>query len=398
MSRDGKIISACVKSREAYSRIADYIDTDELTPTGEFWWKQVEKWYEMDSAAIAVDLEILRERGAREAGPKSEMAVEWLDNLPDAPSPDNVAQEVLELKRMVAYHKMTAAFEEEWDYDKLLELTDNHHHLMNALSLDTGLEFADIDQDATRQPESLIQLLPEKVNTALGGGAERGTHVVLFAPVGVGKTMTAINMMAGWLKTGKRVLYLGNEEPVSRIAARLRCNLSGMNADQCTQAPEVMWDRVRKKGWQNLKMAQLEPGTPDEVESYIKAWNPDCLIIDQLRNLHGTGGSGRGTRAQSLDRIASSIRQVITRYSIVGVSIGQANAGEHGKPRLWLNTDDFDESRTGVPGAADVMIGLSHNPAMETNNQLAVSICKNKLTGTHEQFIVEYDRFRSRII
>lgn len=391
---DGKIIAACIEDGKAYNEIREHVSPDEFTPTGSFWWKQIQNWYARDPDARAIDLSLLRDRGEREAGRNAEIVGEYLETLPEAPSPDNVAWELLELKRNIKYRELAAAMEAEYDREEVMRLTQEHYDLMVASGLNEEIEYADINSVDLRDPENLVPLFPNQLNDRTGGGAERGTHIVVFARVEAGKTLFAVNMVAGWLRTGRRVLYLGNEEPVERIAGRIRSNLSGLNVEQQAAYPDVMWERCNRKGYQNLRMAQITPGTPEVVESYVKDFKPDCLVIDQLRNLHTSSGRS-GTRAQALDRVASSIRQLTNTHQLVTLSLGQANAGEHGKPRIWFEADDFDESRTGVPASADLMIALGFDHKLDAHNQRAVSVCKNKLSGDHEGFIVTIDKKRS---
>ena len=123
---------------------------------------------------------------------------------------------------------------------------------------------------------------------------------------------------------------------------------------------------------------------------------PQCLVVDQIRNLSAVRKSG--TRAQALDSVACEIRQLLSKYGLVGLSLGQANAGDHGKPKIWLATDDFDESRTGVPGQSDLMVGIGCDYKMDAHHQRAISLPANKLSGDHEGFIVTIDTERSIIL
>ena len=393
---DAKIISACIESADAYRTIAAHVEANEFTPTGAFWWRQVERWYDTDPTASGIDLNILAERGEREAGRNAESVSEFLMDLPPAPSPQNVALELLYLKRNIKYRELAAAYESEQDPETLMRLTQEHYALMQATRLDQDIEYADINNLARTDAENLIPLFPRKLNERVGGGVDVGTHIVVFARVEAGKTLFSANMVAGWLRAGRRVLYLGNEEPVERIAGRIRANLSGLTTDKQSKFEGDLWERCMRKGWDNLKMAQITPGTPEIVEKYVEDFQPDCLVIDQLRNLHASHSRG-GTRAQAMDRVASEVRQITNKHQLVTLSLGQANAGEHGKPKLWLEADDFDESRTGVPASADIMIGLGFNEVLKAHDQRALSICKNKLTGEHEGFIITMDKYRSKI-
>jgi len=395
---DAKIISACIKSRQAFQTCLPHVDVEEFTPTGKFWWKLVVDWYSTDSKATGVDFDLLLDRGVRSAGRSAQIASEWLSELPDAPSPENVAWEVLELKREVKWREFSAHMEgERNNQDKSLELAGEHYELLKATSLDvSSIDYGSDLEDlvAVQNAKAKIPLFPEKLNDKVDGGAMAGTHIVVFGRKEAGKTLFAVNMVAGWLRRGYRVLYVGNEDSVDLIKARISWNLSGMTKSEFEKHENIANQRCRDKGWKNLIVAHLWPGTSFEIEKLIKEHEPHCLVVDQIRNLRAAG-KRQGTRAQALDAVACEIRQLLSKYSLVGLSLGQANAGEHGKDRVQLETDDFDESRTGVPGQSDLMVGIGFNASLDAHNQRHISIPANKLSGDHEGFVITFDKYRS---
>jgi hypothetical protein len=395
---DAKIISACVASRAAYNRVKPHVDAKEFTPTGNFWWGHVEAWYDADPTADRVDAALLRERGLRAAGRNAPMASDWFDALPEAPSPDNVAWEVLELKRIVKWRELAAAMESEWDRPKILKLADEHAELMWATQLgiskaDYGADLEELDQAVSS--ENRIRLWPEKLQVKTGG-AGPGDHIVIFGRPESGKTLFAVNMTAGWLRDGHSVVYVGNEDAINKIKDRIRWNLAGMTREQIAKFPEEANNRCRRKGWDRLTAVRLHPGSAYEIGEIVEEKKATCLVIDQLRNLHTADAKG-GTKAQRLDAIAIDVRQLLDERKVVGVSVGQANAGQHGEPKLWLEMDDFDESRTGVPGSADLMCGVGTDADYDRHNQRAISLPKNKLSGDHEGFTVNIDKYRSKM-
>jgi archaellum biogenesis ATPase FlaH len=397
---DAKIVAACIASRKAYDRIQKHVDSKEFTPTGQFWWKLVKAWYDADPNAAGIDASLLRDRAERAAGRNAGMALDWYDALQReaCPSPDNVAWEVLELKRTVKWRELSAAMEAEWDRPEIMRLVDEHAALMKATELTKAskLDFgASLDTlSAEVGVGKRIRLWPEALQTKTGG-ALPGDHIVVFGRPEVGKSLFAVNMVAGWLRDGHRVLYVGNEDAINKIKDRIRHNLSGMTREQTLVHTEEANRRCLAKGWDNLLAVHMYPGSAVEIAEIVEEFKPQCLVIDQLRNLHTT--SKGGTKAQRLDDIAIDVRQLLARHALVGLSIGQQNAGEHGRPNVWPELDDFDESRTGVPGSADLMVGLGMDATLDAHNQRAVSLPKNKLSGDHQGFIVNIDKLRSRI-
>ncbi|OGT59962.1 MAG: hypothetical protein A3E01_07730 [Gammaproteobacteria bacterium RIFCSPHIGHO2_12_FULL_63_22] len=398
---DAKIVGACIASRDAYNKVVAHVDPHEFTPTGQFWWKLVQAWYESDPKATGIDAGLLRDRAERAAGRNAGMALDWFESLQreTCPSPDNVAWEVLELKRTVKWRELAAAMEGEWDRDSINRLVIEHADLMKATSLtkrstvDWGADWDELS-DAVSAGKRL-RLWPEKLQEKTDG-ALPGTHIVVFGRPESGKTLITINMVCGALRDGHKVLYIGNEEGVNTIRERIRWNLAGMTRAEVEKFKDEANARVRRKGGDNLKTAHLYPGSAAEIEEYVDEFKPAMLVVDQLRNLHAPGSRG-GTKAQRLDDVACDIRQISAKYSCVAVSIGQANAGEHGRHKVWLDLDDFDESRTGVPGQADLMIGVGVDPTLDAHNQRALSLPKNKLSGDHAGFIVNIDRYRSKV-
>lgn len=398
---DAKIVAACIASRDAYNRVVAHVDPHEFTPTGQFFWKLVQAWYEGDPKATGIDAGLLRDRAERAAGRNAGMALDWYESLQReaCPSPDNVAWEVLELKRTVKWRELASAMEGEWDRDTINRLVKEHAELMTATSLskrsavDWGAELDDLSTEVGAGKR--IRLWPEKLQ-AKTDGAMPGTHIVVFGRPESGKSLVAINMVGGWLRDKHKVLYVGNEEGINAIKERIRWNLAGMTKAEVEKFTDEANARCRNKGWANLHAVHMFPGSGAEIAELVEEIRPTCVVVDQLRNLHAPGSRG-GTKAQRLDDVACEVRQVAARFQAVTISVGQANAGEHGRHKMWLDLDDFDESRTGVPGQADLMIGVGVDPTLDAHNQRALSLPKNKLSGNHEGFIVNIDRYRSKV-
>jgi archaellum biogenesis ATPase FlaH len=399
---DAKIVAACIADRKSYDKVKAHINAAEFTPTGKFWWGLVETWYAKDPTATGIDASLLRSRAEREAGRNAGMALDWFDALQReaCPSPDNVVWEVLELKRTIKWRELAAAMETEWDRPRIMQLADEHAALMKATSLTTtssvvwGSKLEDLD--VALSAGKRIRLWPEALNAKCDGGAMPGDHIVVFGRPEAGKTLFAVNMVAGWLRDKRKVLYVGNEDNIDKIQNRVRSNLSGATKEQMAANPAETVRRCKARGWDNFLALHMHPGSASEIAEIVEEHKPDCLVIDQLRNLHSPGSRG-GTKAQRLDDIAIDVRQLLSRYGLVGLSIGQANAGEHGRHKMWLDLDDYDESRTGVPGQADLMIGVGWTPELDAHNQRALSVPKNKLSGDHAGFVVNIDKHRSKI-
>jgi len=396
---DAKIISACILDREAYSAVAPHADASEFTASGALVWNLVVDWYAKDPAAPSVDRAILRDRVARSSGRASQIALEWFDSLPDCPSPANVGQELLELKRQIAYQEFVMAIESGEDRSKADERFDKLSDLWRATSIeDEGFSYGEgVAALLSVESQKKHTLVVPGLDKATDGGVEPGRHIVLFGRTNKGKTLLAVHLMAGWMQEGHKVLYFGNEEPVAVIQRRIMTNLLGATLQQIYDHRDAAIKRAKDRGFDNLIAVQGFPGSPSDIEKLVKEHRPQFVVVDQMRNLRSSTGRS-GTRAQGLDTIARDLRQIYNRYGVVGVSIGQAHAPEHGKEVVWHSEDEFDESRTGVPGQADLIIAVGANAQMVAHNQVAVSIPKNKITADHEGFVIQIDTKRSKVL
>ena len=58
---------------------------------------------------------------------------------------------------------------------------------------------------------------------------------------------------------------------------------------------------------------------------------------------------------------------------------------------------DVDNSNTGIPAQADVMIGIGATSEDESQGRRVLSLPKNKRSGNHEYFAVNVDPQLSRV-
>jgi len=129
-----------------------------------------------------------------------------------------------------------------------------------------------------------------------------------------------------------------------------------------------------------------------ELSALVKRYQPKVLIVDQMRNLRI---AKTDNYTQGLDHIAQGLRALAKQNDIVTIGITQAGDSASGRPVLEMG--DVDSSNTGIPGAADVLIGLGVTDTLRNAGQRVLSISKNKISGRHGYFTVNIDEQTSRI-
>ena len=230
----------------------------------------------------------------------------------------------------------------------------------------------------------------------MGGGALPGHHILIYGRPEAGKSLFAINMVAGIAHNGKKVLYFGNEESVQTHYMRLACNLARRNIADFQDEGEGIVSLAEKRGLNNVTFIELTPGTFAEIEQGIKEYSPDVVVIDQLAGVD----CGESNPVRSMDKAARSFRTLLLKYGCVGISVSQAGdrTERHGQlPPAFLGMGDVYGSRTGLPAQVDLMIGIGYDQDMYDRDVRGVSLPKNKLGGSHSGFKVRIDKQQSRV-
>ena len=397
--RDQAVLSACLSSRAAYDKIKTYVDEKEFSPQGQVWWPLVDQWYSKDKDASSVDSTLLRDRGKRQFDPRhQEGLLDWFDGLPTSPSPDNAAEELLAIKREhqglvlcseIQSPKATPA--------KLLPMLDDYAELCKASALGTSeAKVASIEDTFDVMDESnKIPLHPKRMNEKCGGGAVAGDFIIVFARPEAGKTLLSVNMACGFARDSKKVLYIGNEESISKTYMRMLCNLTNRPESVVLENKDRAVSLAKEKGIDNITAIHLTPGSTAEIEQLIKEHKPQVLIVDQIRNLEG-----KGSLTEKLETNAKELRAIIGRHEVVGVFVTQAGdrTERYGQePPIWLTLADIDSSRTGLPAAADLIIGLGVNNDMKATGHRALSFPKNKLGNYHGHLTVQVEESLSKV-
>ena len=166
------------------------------------------------------------------------------------------------------------------------------------------------------------------------------------------------------------------------VNMRLVNRLSGMTKHEVLADPARADQLARESGYERIIMKPMSPGSTREVTAEMEKYNPDILVLDQLRNLH----VDEDNKVLALEKAARQARTWGQRYSCVVVSVTQAGDSAEGK--AVLKQGDVDWSNTGIPGACDVMIGLGASEAQQQAGELMISLPKNKASGNHEYFAV----------
>ena len=205
-------------------------------------------------------------------------------------STPNVVADFIETKKEHIGSKLATALSG-GKPEEVKELMDLYHEW----DTKDGLDEEDPDEvevgicldklDAEENQDNLIRLYPKSLNDNLKGGMKRGHNVIVFARPEMGKTMFTVNTIFGMIKQGLTTLYVGNEEPLSDVQARLLSRLFHVELSEILANKQAWYQRAAECGADKVKWKKLSPGTPREIERLCAKHQPDVLIVDQLRNI-----------------------------------------------------------------------------------------------------------------
>lgn len=406
MSLDREVLLACVAERKAYERVKDHIDPKDFTPPVKFWWGVLGEYYARDTQASHAAREVLVEQGSAQiSNPKHRDAIMAVLGDTGRTSVPNVVAAVLSLRRYNAAAEFAAAAMA-GDNSTAKEILSEVNDLWERDSLsgaESERQYAASVEDLFREigSEKRIPIFPAALNERIGGGVMAGHHILVFGRIEVGKSTFAVNMAAGLVRKGHRVLYVSNEDGVNALKGRFVCRLTGKKWSDVESDKEGAIRVFRERGGEDrLRLIHMQPGTVSGLRADIEEFEPEFVFVDQIRNLTGPEAPDL-VRLQAAN--ATRFRNLVADYGIVGVGIAQArDASErhNQEPPIWLSTGDIADSRVGLPSQMDLIIGIGGNGDMLRRNQRSISLCKNKLASderSREGFIVEFDLARSGV-
>ena len=394
-----RILAAAAKSRAAFDEIFSKLTTDKYSSQGAFIAEEIKRYYELDKTATSVDLQVVKDRISSTLRNEKHSSVlnDYIETLDGDVSIPNLAHDIRLFQQLRVGDELSLALVNREDTKKIRELMTKYEDLSHTEEEKDSEEIYHKKSvkslvEKSFDPARQIKLYPRELNDRVDGGARPGHHLLIYARPEIGKTLFAQNMVAGFLRQGLRVLYVGNEDPASDILLRLICRLSKMPKHAVMENPDEAERRAYARGYDNLVIASLAPGNFFEIRKLVETHKPGVVVLDQLRNLEVNSES----RVQALEKAATEARNLAKKYSLLVVSVTQA--GESAEGKAILGRDDIDFSKTGIPAQVDLMIGIGADSTMEAHGIRTISLPKNKLSGRHDHFVCTVNPIIGQVI
>lgn len=389
------LCAAALKSRGAYEAIKTSGEAEVLPEELIAVWKGLDQFYTNDKDAATADPEAVKTFAA--VGLSNPKHVEHIhrqvERLGEAKvSANNITEMLRIVQKTRTQDELAHALASRQGEEKIEALIEDWRKLSQPL-LDND---ADTDWRAVVQRRldvsGRLSFMPKALCDYLGGGLLPGHNLTVFARPEAGKTALSLTLATSFAYKGHKVLYVINEDSVQDLAVRAVCCTTQRTADEVRTNLDESLALALKKGLGNLILRETSPGSLRELEALVRRHQPKVLIVDQIRNLKVPKTDNY---TQGLDHIAQGLRALGKRYNLV--TIGTTQAGDSGNNKAILDMGDIDSSNTGIPGAADVLIGLGVNEQLRNAGQRVISISKNKVSGKHGYFTVNINESTSRV-
>lgn len=398
MSKELSLISGAMKSRNMFEIINIACSKEDFTEPGWLILEQCGEYYSKDPDTNEVSADSLIGRISRKFPKHQELfkttieqAIQLSISLP------NLRKDIIDTREYTLRGKLVSLIGNNEPFNKLEEtyadIVRLHELGLDSKSLENAEyvsykvdDFSKLLHDAVE--EDKIFLHPPKLQEKLGG-IPRQYHVVLFGRPDIGKTTVCLNLVAGFLRQGLRVLYFGNEDPIKQTLIRVVQCINGSTKD----VVEANWKEELDKAAAiaNLQLVESPNGTIRSLERLVSKNKPDVVVVDQLRNLSVRGD----TRVLQLENSARQLREIGKKYNLLMLSVNQA--GDSAQNKTVLEMGDMDWSNTGIQGACDLIIGVGANQLMVDEGRRFLSFPKNKVTSDSSPLEVRIDTSLARI-
>lgn len=394
-----RILSACLNSRGSYETVRTELDQDggfarAFSPIAKVTAELLEDFYSRDPSAESCSRDALIDRlKTKGYSPHhTEAIADFCSGLDGTVSVPNLVHDLRQHRKNRIGDKIAGMLANRESSGELDELISAYQSLGedSETSESTDDVYNDIGAgellDRHFSGDRTIPLGLEKLNELCDGGARRGHQILIFARPEVGKTLFTIDMVvSGFLRAGKRVLYLGNEDPMPDILLRAVGRLTRRNRDEIRADPEGTSKLARARNYGLLTGVSATPGNFKFIDALVQKHVPDVIVIDQLRNID----VGDDNRVTALEKAAIGARNLGKARGLVVVSLTQAGDSASGKQ--FLDLSDIDGSKTGIPGAVDLAVGIGASEDDLKYGFRTIGLPKNKLGGRHEYFQTRFD-------
>jgi hypothetical protein len=394
---DSRILSACLTrgNYDECKRILGDSFARSFSPAAKITAELLEDFYARDEAAASCGIDVLLDRAKKkEFAPKHLEALEsFIRGLDGSVSVPNLLHDLRQHQRFRVGDKLAGLLANRAEGKEVDALIEEYTELGDedaTTNDDEGEVFSNVSVLALLEGQfgagtGTIPFALDVLNERTGGGFRAGHHVLVFARPEVGKSLFVIDQTCFWIESGYRVLFIENEDPIADTTMRVMGRLCRRTREEIFAHPDLAQDVLDRRGYSNFVGVSLSPGNYKSIGKLVDDHRPDIVVLNQIRNID----VGDDNRVQALEKAAIGARNLGKKQGVRVVSVTQAGDSATGK--AFLDMSDIDSSKTGIPGATDLIIGLGGTDEDIRFGFRHGSLPKNKLGGNHQPFTMRFN-------
>lgn len=209
------------------------------------------------------------------------------------------------------------------------------------------------------------------------GPLRAGDLAIVFGRPEIGKTSFVISELTNFatqIGPDDKVVIFNNEEAGDKLLLRCYTTALNLDANKLSRVKDKKDAMVKALGGDKVLVYDDANTTVRDVERVCEAYKPKVIVFNVLDKVHGFTKMDEVAR---LRRIAQWARELGKKHEAIIICVCQADGTAEGEKYIFKN--QIYGSKTGVPGEADVIIGVGYDPNEADIRYFHVS--KNKLAG-----------------
>lgn len=248
------------------------------------------------------------------------------------------------------------------------------------------------------------------LNRITRGGLPRKTLSAVAAGTGVGKSIFLCHASAGYISSGKNVLFISLEMSEESVAERIDANLLDIPVNDLSAVSKDNFttkiNNLKKKSLGKLIIKQYPTSSAhvghmrallDELKMK-KDFVPEVIIVDYL-NICASSRVKYSSGANSytvVKAIAEELRSLAIEYDVPVLTATQLNRGGN-ESDAEVDITNTSES-FGTPMTLDFYFALIENEQLIAENKIIAKQLKNRLNNKTEdsKFVLGLDKSRMR--
>lgn len=269
-----------------------------------------------------------------------------------------------------------------------------------------GMDFyddAEVRFDFYSLPENKIPFHLTILNDVTNGGVTRKTLNIISAGTNVGKSLTMIDMAAGYVRNGYNVLYVSMEMREEAILQRFDANMLRVAVnDVASLGKERFLNRIeilRQKSYGKFKVKEFPPGAASSThirhvmdELVLKqGFVPDIVIVDYIQITASSRMKPGSVNSYFYYKsVAEELRAQAVETDTVFWTATQFNRG--GMDASDANMSDISESAA-IAFTCDGMWGVFRTEELDAVGQLLWKQLKSRYANksTRTKFVTGVD-------